>query len=233
MGSKSATTLITNIRDELNEPLSASDLLVSTAGNIWTNSFLLENLNKGKDQLWDIIRRAREDYFQTSSTISITTSTKEYALVSDFRQLKGLKCTTQGYEYLLFRRVDQGTEEFQIRDAAPSPGNVNANEMIYDIIAQAKLKFADFAPAALTLNYDYIQILADYTLSGSSTTNINDELLDYAEAYAIYLSLLKNPEDKRIPLWRDRIKSLEEDVFMGVSKRNIRESRYAPPYDPS
>lgn len=233
MGSIPATTLISNMRDELNEPVSASDLLVLTAGNVWTNSFLLVNLNKGKDQLWDIIRRARGDYFQTSATISLTTGTKEYALASDFRQLQGMKCTTQGYEYILFRRVGQGTSEFQIRDASPAPGNVNANEMIYDLIAQTKIKFADFPPSALTVNYDYIQYLADYTLSGSSTVNINDELLDYVEAYAIYMSLLKNQEDKRIPLWRDRIKELEQDVLVSVSKRNIRESRYATPYDPS
>lgn len=231
MGTKSAITLLTNVRDELNEPLSASDMLLPAAGSNFTNSFLLECLNKSKDRLWDMVRLNNENYFQTSTTISITPSTKEYPIgATDFRQLIGIKVTTSGYEYIRLRGVGQGTKEFQWRDSVPSGNTTYLDELIYDIISQTTLKFADFPPIALTLQLDYIQYLADYILSAASTVNLNDELAQYLEAHTCYLALLHTPEDKRIPLWREEIKRLEPIVIRSSGQRNLRDSEYVEPY---
>src|SRR3990167_5581702 len=234
MGSKDAVTLLTRIRSNLSEPLSAVDMLVAGSGSQWTNTELLAALNKGKDRLWDIIRMAREDYFQVAAVtpLSLVVATKEYALAGAVRQLVGLRCTTSGYEDLRFRRVDQSAREFQDRDALPAGDNTSDSEMIYDLIGTGTIKFADFPPTALTVAYDYIGYLSDYTLSGSSTVDINDELTEYMEAYATWKVLGKMPSDTRIKFWGSEITRLEVVALKSVGKRNIRESEYVEPYDP-
>jgi hypothetical protein len=103
MGSIPATTYIQNIRRNVNEPLLASDILDPSAGSTWVNDEILEALNKAKDDAWDIIRSVREDYFQvTGASVSLMATTKEYSLAAGFRQLKGLRITTSGYESVAF-----------------------------------------------------------------------------------------------------------------------------------
>jgi hypothetical protein len=203
MGIKSAVLLISNIRENLNEPLSSSDLLVSNAGSNFTNSYLLECLNKAKDREWDIVRQVREDYFQiaAASPISLVTTTKEYSFASDFFQLVGLKCSTSGWERLRFRQVDQSSKEFQELDAIPLGESSDTDEMIYDIIGQSKIKFATYPPATLALAYDYIQTLPDYTLSASSTSDLLDVQAEYREAYSTWKALGKMPSDTRLAFW--------------------------------
>lgn len=233
MGSKSATTLLTNIRSNLSEPLSAADMLVAGAGSQWTNTELLEALNKGKDRLWDTIRMVREDYFQVAAVtpLSLVTTAKEYALVGAARQLVGIRCTTSGYENIRFRRADQSTREFQERNALSAGDNSEDNEMIYDIVGTNTIKFADFPPTPLTVAYDYITYLLDYTLSGSSTVDINDELAEYMEAYATWKALGKVPSDTRLKYWVSEVDRLESVALKSVAKRDIRESEYVEPYN--
>ena len=225
MGSKDAITLIGNVRDNLSEPLSAAELLNASAGSTWTNAVLLKNLNKAKDRAWAIIKRVRENYFQTSDTLSLVAGTKEYALATNFRHLVGIKCTTGGYESLRFRRSDQMTVEFQTVDAMPQNSGNAPSEMLYDIIAQSKIKFANYPPTTLTAAYDYIKSLSDYTLSGSSTSDIDDEHTEFMEAYATYKSLLVQPSDVRIKFWLTEIQRLEKVVEDSARQRNQRESR--------
>lgn len=233
MGSKDAVKLLTNVRSNLSEPLSAADMLVAGAGSQWTNTELLEALNKGKDRLWDTIRMVREDYFQVAAVtpLSLVTTTKEYALVGAARQLVGIRCTTSGYEDIRFRRSDQSSREFQERNALPAGDNSNDRELIYDIVGTSTIKFADFPPTSLTVAYDYITYLSDYTLSGSSTVDINDELAEYMEAYATWKALGKMPSDTRLKYWASEVDRLETVALKSVSKRDIRESQYVEPYN--
>ena len=230
MGSKDAITLLNNVRFNLGEILDATSMTDSNAGTQFTNGFLLECLNKAKDRVWEIIKGVREDYFQTADTITITAATKEYALASNFRTLEGLKCTTGGYESMQFRRVDQGTREFQDRDALPADGSGDGRELLYCIIGQSKIKFADFPPTTLVLNYDYIKVLTDYTLSASSTSDVDDEHRDFMEAYATYKALLPRAGDLRIKNFAQEIIRLEPNVIKSVRIRNQRESIHVQPF---
>lgn len=230
MGSKDAITLLKNVRINLGESLTDADMTDLGAGVRWTNRDLLEFLNKGKDREAEILRAARENYFQVADSITINASTKEYALASNFRKLVGIKCSTSGYETLRFREVPQDTREFQGRDSIPAGDSTNNWELIYCIIAQSKIKFADFPPTTLSVAYDYIKVLADYTLSGSSTSDLDDENAEFREAYATYKALLVYPTEKGIPVWANDIKRLEMIVTKSVSKRNQRESVYVEPY---
>ena len=225
MGSKDAITMLNNVRDNLSEFLSSAEMTNPGAGNNWTNRMLLVNLNKAKDRVWVIIKMVRENYFQTSDTITLNSSTKEYALATNFRHLIGIKCTTSGSESIIFRRASEQTVEFQTMDALPLNSGESTSELLYDIIAQAKIKFANYPPGALTVAYDYIPKLDDYTLSGSSTSNVDDEHTEFMEAYCTYKSLLKQPTDERIKYWLGEIQRLEKVVADSAKQRNQRESR--------
>lgn len=234
MGSKDAITILTNIRSNLSEVLDAVEILIPEKGSQWTNSELLANLNKGKDRLWDIIRQDREDYFQVDAVtpLSLVPATKEYPLTALARQLVGMRCITSGYESLEFRRVDQSTREFKTRNALPSGQSVGIGELIYDVVGTNTVKFADYPPATLSVDYDYITALPDYTLSAVSTVDVNDEVVEYEEAYATWKSLIKVPSDTRVKFWGSEIARLEKVVLKSVSKRDIRQSEYVEPYDP-
>lgn len=234
MGSIAATTYIKNIRRNLNEEIGEDQLIIGGAGQNWTNTGLLEYLNKAKDRCWSIVRKAREDYFETTGDTGITlnSTTKEYTLPSGFRQLVGIKITQSGYESLKLRRVEQSQEEFKRRDALPS-GN-ESDDLIYDIIGVNTIKFADFPPTTLTTSVDYIGTVADFTLSASSTlAAINDEWKEFIEAYATWLALGKNPEDKRLAFWGAEVTRLSPETILNVSQRNLRDAKYVEPYDPS
>lgn len=238
VGTVPATTFIKNIRANLSENLAGdADLLDPNQGTNWTNSQILEYLNKAKDRTWDIVRNVREDYFLvTGATLSISASTKEYALASNFRQLVGIKVTTSGYEYISLRAIALNSREFKVRDAIPSGNSSNIDELVYTVVTTSTsgmvLKLADYPPTSLTLTYDYVQYLADFTLSASSVVNINDELREFIEAYATRLALAKIPSDTRIQFWDMEIKRLQEIVTASVSDRQIRDPEFVDDYDP-
>lgn len=234
MGSVSATTKIGRVRVNLNEVLPDSDAEVAGAGSRWLNSELLSYLNKSKDRLVILLREVREDYFFTSgATISLNTTTKEYSLASGVRQLTGLKITTSGYEHIRLKRMDMSNPAWQSRDALPAGNSAGISTLYYDIVGSGKIKFCDFPPAALTLSYDYDGVLADYTLSASSTVDLNDELSEFEEAYATRLAYNKYPEEAdRRKVWDAEILRLEPIVKSAVSSRNIREPRYVQTWRP-
>lgn len=235
MGTKTAQDFIRNVRTNLNEALSDTDILVAGSGNKWTNTELLECVNKGKNRCWDIVRTVREDYFITlSASLSINSSAKEYALPAGFRQLAGIKCTTSGFEYLAFRSVEMSDDEFKSNDAISTTvsGNSSIAELLYVIVGNAKIKFANFPPGSLTLSYDYIGSIADFPLDASATAEINDELRDYIEAYATRQALTKFPGDARLPFWDGELRRLEPIVISNVSHRQLRDPQFVEAYDP-
>ena len=233
MGSIPATTKIRNIRENLGEQIADADLTDPTKGTQWSNTTLLAHLNKGQPRCADLIRSVREDYFEiTSAALSFLANTKEYDLAARFMQLVGIKVTTSGYEYITFRKVGQGDSEFIDRDSRPVGQTLNLSEFVYDVVGQSKFKLADFPPVALAVSYDYIEDLADYTLSVSSTSSIPDKCAEYEEAYATRLALAKTPDDKRIPFWDKEILRLESVVKKAVKNRDIKESDYVEPFYP-
>lgn len=236
MGSKAATTLIGNIRENLNEPLNAGRLTDPNAGTKWTNNALLEHLNKGKDRTWDLIRSVREDYFLVTgnTSIALVSNTKEYTLPNRFWQLRGLRVTTSGYEGIKFRYADMQEEEFKALDAQAqgADNDFSEGELLYDIVAQSVLKLANFPPRSLSTSLDYIETLADYTLSSTSTSNIPDVWAEYMEAVATRLALERDPKDERIAIWRNKLVELRPLVVQSVSKRQLRDAEYVEPYHP-
>jgi len=235
MGSIAATTLIKNIRENLNEPVLDSELTNADAGQQWKNSALLEHLNKGKDRLWDIIREVREDYFEETSNTSVTLdgNTKIYSLPTNFRELISIKVTTSGYEYIGFRKVNQYNDEYKSLDKYTATSPNGTTEIIYDIVGTYKLKLANYPPATLATSIDYIKWLADYTLSASSTTDIMDEWREFMEGDATRRALMKTPTDPRLKTWQEEVKGiLTTNILKSVGKRDASARKYVEIFNP-
>ena len=242
MGSQAATTYIKNIRVNIGESIADSLLTDATSGSQWTNSEILEYLNKAKNRAWELVKGVREEYFLVTgdTSIALLASTKEYSLPADFRQIKNIKVTTSGYEYLEFRKVDIAAQEFIARDREPS-GAITTDELIYDIIGTGKIKFADYPPASLATSLDYVKFVSDFTLAtDSALTDINDEWREFIEAYATMLAVGKNAVkgDTRLAYWTARLTDrpgmdgLETKLVKSVSKRDIRGSEYVEAFSP-
>lgn len=228
-----ATTFIKNIRTYLSEPLgSDAELETAGAGTLWLNSELLENLNKSKNKLVDLVRKVREDYFETlDATLNLNSTTKSYDLATLFKQLKGIRISTSGYEGLRFRFLEQETDKWKELDALPSADD-SADALYYDVVGTKKLLLANYPPATLTAKYNYIGGLADFTLSTLSTLDLEDDWREFLEGYAVWLSLAKSPTDQRLPFWKSHLGDLEQRVRDSVAKRQIRDAKRVQPFNP-
>ncbi len=234
MGAQTVDTFVHNVRLILNETV--SDNLTPTVGTTYLNSDILTAINKAKNRCCTIIRRTRKNYFLvTGAQLAVVTGTKEYQLAQYFKQLRGLKCTTSGWEYLEFREVEMDSVEFQERDALPATDTDDFDEMIYTIYGSAPnayIKFADFPPAVLTFTYDYVQAVPDITLVQGATFPIDDDCNEYIENYAALVMLKAAPGDPRYKEIQSLIPELKEDVVENSSSRQIRDAEYVEEYEP-
>lgn len=230
--SETGQSLIRTIRYNLDENLSDQDILSPDLGNKWTNTELLNRVNRAKDRAWQIIRGVREDYFITlGATLSLVAGTKSYNLATGFRQLVAIKCTSSGYETLAFRAVGMDQQEWKERDRIPS-GNSPGMELIYCIVSAEPSKFltADFPPTSLTAEYSYIGTATDYALNGSTSSELPDEVREYMEAYATMMAYGKYSSDPNRKFWEKEVERLEPKLIESVSRRQIRDSKRVTPY---
>lgn len=233
MGSKAATTLIKNIRRNLSEPVSDDDLTNAASGGDWTNTDLLEHLNKAKDRLWDVVRTVKKDYFEITgnTSLALVSTSRNYALPATFRELVYLKITTPGYETIKFLPLGQETELFKVLFSDPD-AHADSEVLYYDVIGVERILFANFPPVTLATEMGFIAALADYTLSASSTSDLRDEWAEYIEAYATMLAVGKTPGDSRIAFWNREIARLEPKVAASVAPRQVRDPEYVEAYNP-
>lgn len=235
MGSIAVTTFIKNIRSKfLNEQIDDADLANPGAGTNWKNSEIVEYFNMAKDDLWDLVKNARLDYFEVTNAtpLALVPGTKEYALASGFRQLVGIRVSTTGYEHVSFRRLGQATEEFRLRNSLAAGNSQGIAELVYDIIGTATLKLADYPPASMTVPYDYIGFIADVAIADLSISQINDEWRRYLEVRTAWWALQKNTADPRFAILDRSSKEYERKITESIAPRDISQPVYVEAFNP-
>lgn len=235
MGSIAATTIIKTIRDDyLLESIDPAQLTSDNAGTTWKNGQILRAINFGKDHAWTIIIKAREDFFLVlgDTSVPLDAATKTYSLPARFWQLKGIKATTSGYEMVDFEPLDRASEEFKRRDRFPQSGSAGNLILGYDIVGNRSLSLCDFPPATLATSIDYIETLADYTLSDSSTSNIPDHWIKYVEAWAAEYLLQSVPKDARYVAAKAKVLEYAPLMLDNMQPRQIRDPEYVETWSP-
>lgn len=76
------------VRDLLNEPLDPSRTFPDNSSNFYRDATLLNYLNREQQTIANIITQADENYFVTSTVISLTNGTDEYTLHSAVIKIK-------------------------------------------------------------------------------------------------------------------------------------------------
>src|SRR5512137_1688102 len=93
-------------------------------------------LNEGKNALVQVIREASENFFEqtTTGTMSTTTSPNyvNISLPVDFAELRNIRVTSSGYERISFQKMNQSDRRFQEAVIANQNSGISMDMFYYD-----------------------------------------------------------------------------------------------------
>ena len=134
----------------------------------------LDAINEAKDEVWMILKGTKEDYFvtfsqSTDSTLDtffdkLTTTSREFTLPRNFRQMQGIRINDSGKEAIEFEPRDFADPEFQASykaSTAASSSTASRPTYFYDILGIRTLVLAQFPEAAFDITLIYIRAVAD------------------------------------------------------------------------
>jgi hypothetical protein len=190
---------------------------------------LIIALNEGKNELAKIIRQANENFFEdtTTGTISATTSPNysSITLPTDFSVLRDLHITNIGYEDIRFVKEDQSSNKF--RGALVDGGNFGAGSgtFLYDFKGKDTIILAPGANVELTYSLDYIKTVPDMTLPDHYPIGIPAEHWDFIVTWAI-TECMRSVNDKRLSNYEGKLEYQAKSVIQSVNSRQAREPQY-------
>jgi hypothetical protein len=194
---------------------------------------LIAFVNNGKCDLVSMIREAREDYFiaTTTSTVTATTSPNPsiVTLPTNFLELKELKITTSGYEYIDFVASDRSRQQF--RSALLDGGSFGSGTgiVLYDVYGNSTLMLAPGFDVTLSLQIDYIYDVPDMALPADEPTDIPDNLHFYIPTAAT-CQALRALGDPRLANFEKQRKDSMDEARISIQPRQIREAKFVRGY---
>lgn len=194
---------------------------------------ILRAINAGKDEVWLILKSLKDDYFLTNSQTTdntldnyfgaLSTSTREYTLPSDLRELKWIEVTgPSGYEDVEFVKRDMGHPDFQAvrNEANANAGALAASTYVYDIVGARTLVLAAFPEAAFTLKLWYVRWLADIELD----TTLSEILTPYSKRIAEYAAkriTLSLQDEGAFAAWAQEWREAVVNMAQGAAPRDM------------
>jgi hypothetical protein len=176
-------------------------------------------INEGAQKLYELLLKAYdEDYWETSSTISVVAGTSEYSLPSTFFKLLGFDMDMNGQTISLkpYTRAE--------RNAFKNRLPIFANVPRYKLTGAAKVRFLPVPVVAATVTCWYLPILP-VTGSVGVLTNATDtiDFLDgwerYIPCYAAIQMLNKEESDSR-PL-QQQLQIMEQELKEIALERDV------------
>lgn len=189
---------------------------------------IAQYLNEGKNELVKVIRQANENFFQTSTSTTISTTTAPnpsiVSLPTDFAELRNLKVTNVGYEDIAFEKMSQSDNRF--KQALIDGGNFASGRglFFYDFVAST-IRFSPGADIDLGLTIEYIQTISDMTLPDDYPTGIPTEHSDFMVTWATR-ECLRSIKDPRKTDWDEKIDEQGTRIIESVNTRQIREPKF-------
>ena len=229
------TTFRSNIRSGLNE----------TTTIFWTDPEIDFSVNFVKDELWKVIKHAREDFFLYRSgttpwrSLSIVDGTHSYELwsdVSEIRQIIPDPTVTDGTELYTFHPLNISHPEFikaRLASTTTDPGT--PTEFFYDLVGSQHdgvylIHFAPTPQANLTALVSYIRSLPDMT-TADHTCDIPPEHHKIMIPMAVDYLLLKDRDDG-YRIWRERWIEGREWVKATTDRRETAATEYVTAFNP-
>ena len=209
--------------------------------NAFDTDELISFLNEGMHEVWKELKNLERGYFvvstqATDNTLStyfaaLTTTTREFSLPTDCRQIKSISVTSpSGYEHVDFVRRSVSSDEFKEaeRDATAQGSSANAgtDEYIYDILDEKTLVLAQFPEAAFVLKIRYVYALPDLNIGGATVgdggilTAIIHPWHFAILSFAAKKAVLAKQNETMAEEWRREWREAVISVAMGAARRD-------------
>lgn len=192
-------------------------------------SQLVRALNEGKNELAKLVRQAREDWFLTTTTGTISTAAapnySSISLPSDFAELKELLITQSGYEHISFKYMDRSDSRF--KDALISGGSILSGQggFYYDLVGVSTMIFAPGFDTALPYTMTYIATVVDMTKRSDSPSLLPAEHHDFLVTWAV-CDVLRSLGDNRLPAYESKLEYQRDSVVNAVNATQIKEPQF-------
>jgi hypothetical protein len=191
-------------------------------------SEIITALNEGKNECVKIIRQADENYFETtvSGTISSTTSPNysQITLPVDFAELRNIQVTNSGLEDTGFIKLNHSDERF--KQALLDGGSFASGLGVayWDFLANTMI-FAPGADIDLGYKMHYIKLVADMMLPDSYPEGIPAEDYDFIVTWAI-CECMRSTSDPRLAGYLDKLSFQRDSIIASVNTRQVKEPEF-------
>ena len=182
-------------------------------------------MSDGLGEVWAVLRSLENDYFmedtQTATSTAddyfaaLTTSTREYDLPTNCREIRAMEVTTTGYETTVFEYRPFSDEEFQQeRRQATADGagsGTRIGKYLFTVVGMKKLILAQFLEAAMTVKVWYVKSLDELTTDTVLTEVVHPfwrKIVDYAVERATLSVREETLSDRWLTRWREDVKTL-------------------------
>ena len=207
MADAEPTAVITTIL--IGNLLTQLDLELLGFKNAFSEPQKIGRINKGKNELWKVLKQLKEGYFMQESTTTsaqdntfaaLAADTREYDLPKDLAELRFIEVTgPAGYEEWVFQKMAMNSPSFRavrVSTTAAGVGSDNlapAGNILYDIIGpnnlgRQRIVLASFPPIALVLKLWYTRVVPDFTTTKVATEFLATFLAPYLSSILTYAS---------------------------------------------
>jgi hypothetical protein len=219
------------------------DIRVRLGGlaNVFTVDQLLSFSNDGVGEVWSVIRSLDLDYFAASSQdttatdddffLDLTTSTREYELPKNCRELRAIEVLTVGFEdkQFQFRRFDDPEfQEARRFSTAAGSGSGSCLAIYFYTVFGTRMLLAQYPETTLKAKLWYIKALDDIDIDSVPEIlhPFNKKIVDFAVKKAIL-----STQNLEMALgwkteWMDSVKTLA----MSVGSRSSTNATFSVDY---
>jgi hypothetical protein len=190
---------------------------------------LIGSANEAKDEMVQIIRQARQDFFLVSTTSVVTTAVAPnpsiIVLPSDFIVLKDIYCNNSGYEGIVFMPMDRADPRF--RRALIDGGSYSAGNSIayYDLYGNSNILIAPAFDLALSITVDYIKSVEDMVILTDEPNGIPAEYRHYIVAHMV-CDALRMAASPALVAWEAHLKEKKEFMQQNIQPRQIKDPTF-------
>jgi hypothetical protein len=221
--SPTLTTLLTNVRNFLNQP--------SASNSFWTDAELTVYLNEAVSLYFAEVSHSQEGLFTTSSDLNIVTDTETVSLPSDCFVVKALyKKVTDGYEILEYRN--------DLTEGYSTQGGTNASSYTpsyffrgNSIVLRPTPNFSQTAG----LKIEYMQFPDQMSVGADTlTAQVSPIFKQLVEMYAVYKAKLKESLVNGVVLHTVAKENLNElyASFKEAIERRSKNPTFVQPFNP-
>lgn len=216
-------TMVTMVRTRL------KDLRVRTFPEFELVAFL----NEGKNELVKIIRQADENFFETSTSVTISATTapnlSEITLPADFSELRNLRITSSGLESTQFSRISHSNRRFM--EAAISGGSFSGGggAFYYDFVGLNKIILSPGADVEMVCLVEYIKTVPDMMFPSSYPDGIPPEHYDFIVTWAVSEGL-RSMNDPRLQDYLAKLEWQKTSLINSVNTRQVKEPKFVRGY---